>query len=230
MLHRSHWMQTWKKEKRKKWTKHQKSPQKWKWQKISSRVNSEKDSVTTYHFDSMAQLSALVFVSQSTSPDSLVRRSIFIVYRSPRNLFSLRNSPAGYSGRSLLHSSRVARMQFHVQLKPRGSRNLGRRSYVPGCLPIPARSRDFSAKNKKKKKKRTELLGFGNYLDAMVARKIDVSNSPLRDGVFRDLMDWNLLLSILFRFFPIVFITKNVICYLYSNFVIWLFDDHDLRI
>lgn len=59
----------------------------------------KRDSVTTYHFDSMAQLSALVFVSQSTSPDSLVRRSIFIVYRSPRNLFSLRNSPAGYSGR-----------------------------------------------------------------------------------------------------------------------------------
>lgn len=137
----------------------------------------------------MAQLSALVFVSQSTSPDSLVRRSIFIVYRSPRNLFSLRNSPAGYSGRSLLHSSRVARMQFHVQLKPRGSRNLGRRSYVPGCLPIPARSRDFNAR---KKKERTELLGFGNYLDAMVARKIGVSNPPLGDRVFRDLMNWNL--------------------------------------
>lgn len=113
----------------------------------------KRDSVTTYHFDSMAQLSALVFVSQSTSPDSLVRRSIFIVYRSPRNLFSLRNSPAGYSGRSLLHSSRVARMQFHVQLKPRASRNLGRRILhpVPGCLPIPARSRDFNAGEKKKK-------------------------------------------------------------------------------
>lgn len=109
----------------------------------------KKDSVTTYHFDSMAQLSALVFVSQSTSPDSLVRRSIFIVYRSPRNLFSLRNSPAGYSGRSLLHSSRVARMQFHVQLKPRASRNLGRKFYVPGCLPIAARSRDFNARKKK---------------------------------------------------------------------------------
>lgn len=112
-------------------------------------MNSKKVSVTTYHFDSMAQLSALVFVSQSTSPDSLVRRSIFIVYRSPRNLFSLRNSPAGYSGRSLLHSSRVARMQFHVQLKPRASRNLGRKFYVLGCLPIAARSRDFNARKKK---------------------------------------------------------------------------------
>lgn len=113
----------------------------------------KRDSVTTYHFDSMAQLSALVFVSQSTSPDSLVRRSIFIVYRSPRNLFSLRNSPAGYSGRSLLHSSRVARMQFHVQLKPRASRNLGRRIL---CARMFTDTRSFSWFQRGREKKKEQ--------------------------------------------------------------------------
>lgn len=137
---------------KKKWTKHQKNPQKWKWQRNLISYEFKKGTVSRL-ITSMAQLSALVFVSQSTSPDSLVRRSIFIVYRSPRNLFSLRNSPAGYSGRSLLHSSRVARMQFHVQLKPRASRNLGRRIL---CARMFTDTRSFSWFQRGREKKKEQ--------------------------------------------------------------------------
>lgn len=75
---------------------------------------------------------------------------------------------------------------------------------------------------RERKKKRTELLGFGNYLDAMIARKIGVSNSPLRDRVFRDLMDWNLPRYSLLCLFSIIFISKKVICYLLFDYLVFM--------